>query len=112
MGVAGRGEKTDSPNVRVASRFELPPDCIGMGNGCISRSLGSNDNRFRRSDVQIVFQIRSDSVALHLLSIHDAVASIVRYTHIQKLGMTGLRNAGTQRFAQSDRRVAITNEPG
>jgi hypothetical protein len=111
MGVVGRGEKADGPNIRVASRFELPPDCIGTANGRISRFHRSDENSLRKIDVSIVLQIPGDNVAMHLLTIHDAIASIALYTHVNNLQMVASR-AALQRFPRPNNGIAVTTAQG
>jgi hypothetical protein len=91
--VIGRGEKTDSPNVRIASRFEIPSDLIGTGYRSVSRSIGSNEHGLGEISVSIGFQIRTDTVATHLLRIHDAVAPIGQHAHMHKVHMTSRMGA-------------------
>jgi hypothetical protein len=111
VGVIGRGEKADSPNVRIASRFETPSDLIGTGYCSFSRSIGSNEHGLGEISVSIVFQIRSDTVATHLLRIHDAAAPIGQYTHMNKLHMPAWMVA-IQGFAHPDNSVAVTAAQG
>ena len=59
----------------------------------------------------IVFQIRRDNVAMHLLRIHDAVAPIGQDTNMDKFLMTAWL-AVIQGFAHPDNGVAITAAQG
>ena len=62
-------------------------------------------------DVSIVLQIPSDKVAMHLLTIHDAVASIELHTHIDKLQIAARRPA-LERFSRPNDHIAVTTAQG
>jgi hypothetical protein len=111
VGVIGRGEKTYSPNVRIASRFQLPSELFGTGYCRFSRSIGINEHGLGEIRVSNAFQIRSDPVATHLLRIHDAVASIGQDTHMDKFHITAWL-AVIQGFAHSGDSVAVAAAQG
>ena len=77
----------------------------------MARPIRLNEHRLKAREVSIVFQIRSDTVATHLLRIHDAVTPIGRYAHMHKFHMTAWM-AVIQGFAHPDNGVAITAAQG